>query len=92
MPHTETRITVLEGTVKTHAKEIDEMKRSSRDLRNAIYQRMEQIKDDMHAMALSSQRMANDNQKWMFRVTIGFVFQIVIGIILIYVKLGVAPQ
>lgn len=92
---TASRIALLENTVKNQDREIEEMKRTHKELvkdlgdfKKNLYGKIDEIKSEMHKMALSNQLVAINNQRWMIGLLIGFIAQTAVGVFLLIINKG----
>lgn len=90
---TEARLSTLENSIKTHEKEIEELKKDQKDFFLMICTRLDGMTGDMHRLAIASkdivigqQKDSNKNKGWMLTIIIGFFVQTAVGIILIILK------
>tara|TARA_B100001113_G_C21016635_1_gene581677 strand:+ start:514 stop:843 length:330 start_codon:yes stop_codon:yes gene_type:complete len=84
----DSRITLLESTMKIHDKEIEEIKRNHKEFSCILFRKIDEMKSEMHAMTLSSQAMSINNQRWMIGLMAGFITQTAVGIFLLIINKG----
>lgn len=92
---TDSRIALLEKSVGFHEKEIMEIKENHKILASKMFGRLDELKNNIHNIAISSkdivihqQKESNKTKNGMLLLLLGFIAQTATGILLIFITLN----